>query len=367
MRPHSPRSSPRSRKGTTRNSRSAESPNSARRYYGFVLDSAPPKNEVGEKKDADKKNDKNKVEKNGDDKAKAEADDEEDEEEASDDSDAVPNLMSLAMTLVGKPKPSGKVVAYSRLHFDLNGNGDLTDDKVVDCESTRNLSDRNYTYATFPPVDLVIEVDAMKVDYAFTMNVHAQASDDFSYVNVSLNAAAYREGEITLDGKKRRVVIVDFNSNGQFNDESTINKEMHTPDGSIYPTEGDRVYFIDPGAPMAQGNPYDISGNDAAHYYVGKVVNFGGGFHDLTISPARRQLIARAIVDPRRLRHESERGLSGGRLWGKRFSEGGRRQDGQGAPARGRVAALVLHDRPHRAGEGEAGGGGGQEGRQKGD
>ncbi len=212
-------------------------------YYGFVFDSAPPEtaeeNEEGVEKKVEQK---------------------------------------------GNPAP--KATPYSRLYFDLNHNGDLTDDGVIEAESTRQHG-VNYAQSSFPRADLTIDVDGSKVDYAFTMRVYTHSSGEFTYANASLNAAAYREGEIALDGKKHRVVLVDFNSNGVFNDAPLVSDGGSNR--TVYPTPGDQLYVIDQEAGQIRGNPYDVSGNDALHY-VGKLINLGGVFHDLKVTPSGDRL-----------------------------------------------------------------------------
>ena len=72
-----------------------------------------------------------------------------------------------------------------------------------------------------------------------------QSSSNFSYAQISINAAAYREGEITLEGKKRHVVLIDFNSNGRFDDEIKIRENVRGSNGQIYPEQGDML-LLDP-------------------------------------------------------------------------------------------------------------------------
>ena len=227
-------------------------------YYGYAFDAADPKKAEEENKNADdsRKKDETKA-------AKPDAD--------------------------SKKNPQPKVATYARLYFDLNRNGDLTDDGVVKAESATRRS-ATFTLASFPPVDLTIEADGTKMDYAFTMEVYARSSRDFAYANARLNAAVYREGELTLDGKKKRVVLADFNSNGIFSDEPRINEEIRTADGAVYPTRGDRLFVIDPGAEM-RGNPYDVlsSASDCLHYVAG-LVNLSGKFYDLKITASGDEL-----------------------------------------------------------------------------
>ena len=148
----------------------------------------------------------------------------------------------------------------------------------------------NYANSVFPSVDLTIEVDGVRFAYAFTMTVYAYAATEYSYANASLSAAAYREGELVIDGKNRRVVVVDCNSNGRYDDQSGIDDSVRLADGTVYPKIGDMLYVIDPEAKVdGYANPYDPSSNDALHY-VAKQVNLGGRFRDLKITPAGDEL-----------------------------------------------------------------------------
>ncbi len=126
----------------------------------------------------------------------------------------------------------------------------------------------------------------MKLEYAFTMSVYSYATPQYSYANASLSAAAYREGEMVIDGKKYRVVVVDFNSNGRYDDQSGIDNDVQLADGTVYPSQGDMLYIMEPDTkPDGYANPYDATSNDAMHY-VAKQVNLGGRFLDLKITPA---------------------------------------------------------------------------------
>jgi len=234
-------------------------------HYGFVLDAAPPKEKEATKDEAAGKAEKE---------------------------EGQGSLFSmLSQALTGRAakeaeKPAADAVAYARLFFDLNHNGDLTDDKVVEAEAARVYG--SSSRSTFPVTAVTIDVDGKKVDYAFTFSVYSAASRSLSYASASLNAAAYREGEITLDGKKRRVVLVDFNSNGRFDDAAGIRDDIRTSDGSIYPRMGDMLY-IDPQPAQGYRNPYD-STSSKDQYQVGKLVNYGGRFFDLEIDPSGDRL-----------------------------------------------------------------------------
>lgn len=192
-----------------------------------------------------------------------------------------------------KAKAKSKVagLAYNRLLFDLNGNGDLTDDKVIEATATPSArTTASYSRSSFPATDLKIDVDGAELNYAFAASVYANVSSQFSYANASITAAAYLEGEMTIAGKEHRVVVVDYNSNGRFDDQSEVNKNIRSSNGAVYPTMGDMLYIIDPSSsPSTIANPYDPTSNSFQHY-VGKLVNFGGQFFNLSIAADGQKL-----------------------------------------------------------------------------
>ena len=187
----------------------------------------------------------------------------------------------------GKKKPKIEVVEFARLYFDRNHNGDLTDDEVIEATSSRIYS-QTRSRSTFPVVEVTIDVDGKKVDYAFRFNVYMNASSSFAYANASLNSAVYREGEITLDGKKRRLVLVDFNSNGRFGDASYVDEQVRASSGAVYARRGDMLY-IDPQPSAGYRNPYDpTSGKD--QHQVGKLITIDGRFFSLAIDASGETL-----------------------------------------------------------------------------
>jgi hypothetical protein len=184
-----------------------------------------------------------------------------------------------------KPAVASGPEGYNRLYFDLNHNGDLTDDKVIEAEQLPGMIRFPVGYAqyTFPRVDISLEGDSAKMDYAFFFRVYSRQTDKLQYAVASLSAAAYRDGEITLDGKQRRVVLVDYNSNGRFDDRMEIDKNIRLADGQVYPRQGDMLY-IDPDPNKAAYNySYDATRNDE-QYPLSKLINLDGRFYDVAIS-----------------------------------------------------------------------------------
>jgi hypothetical protein len=231
--------------------------------FAFALDAVPPPAKDEKKEAKEEKTDADKTKK--------------DEKKSKDDSEAKPTV-------------------YNRLYFDLNHNGDLTDDKVLEADAQgapRMYGSAKQTYAffRFPRVDVKLENDGVKSDYSFFLQGQSVSSPDFSYTSLSLNAGAYREGHITIDGKKRHVVLIDFNSNGLFGDEMKlvtvmVGRSGKEPAAESRPQQGDML-LIDP---TADGDsPYDVT-NSNSRNYVSKLINIDGKFYSMKISPAADKL-----------------------------------------------------------------------------
>ncbi len=225
-------------------------------YYPFVLDAAAPeKEDDAEEPPAEKEEEKG----------------------------GLLSTLGRALTapLAGKPEAEIQAPVFTRLYFDRNRNGDLTDDDVIEAQSARAFSATG-SRAMFPIVELTLEVEGEKAEYAFTMSVQVNAADDFAYAYASFNAAAYREGEIELDGRKRRVVLVDFNSNGRFGDMFEV--EQDARGGAVRSVVGDMLY-IDPKPAARHRSPYDSTTSDD-QFQVGKLISLDNRFHELNVHPS---------------------------------------------------------------------------------
>jgi len=196
-----------------------------------------------------------------------------------------------------KPAPP-KPIAYNRLYFDLNGNGDLTDDKVIEAKPAQQRYQSlpatarptsSYARFQFPRVDLKIDVDGKKADYAFFFSVYSRATSSYSYASASLMAAAYREGEIELNGKRHRIVLIDGNSNGRFDDAFTV-RDLN---GRPYPTYGDTLMVDPETASGATAIGYDLPGQQ-----LSKLATVDGGLYDLEVLAGGSQLSMTPYADP---------------------------------------------------------------------
>ncbi|MBN2022019.1 MAG: hypothetical protein JW809_04430 [Pirellulales bacterium] len=195
---------------------------------------------------------------------------------------------------------------YTRLVFDQNRNGDLTDDPVVEMIKEEEGEDgsskraryrifydvwRPSTPDAFPRIDLPINVDGMTIDYAFVVS---QSSGWRGDTTVELRAAVYADGELTVDGRRRRVVVVDGNSNGRFDDAPRVlppDADNEDPRAAAQIAPGDVLYVLDPRRKHVNGDlPDGSDGAPACRYHVGPVIFRDGRFFDLTVLPAGDRL-----------------------------------------------------------------------------
>ncbi len=190
-----------------------------------------------------------------------------------------------------KAQPKGlafRPVPYDRLYFDFDRDGDLTDEKVIEASSSSNANNNTYFSTSFPRLDVPIEVDSEKLDYACSLRVTAYGTNDYGYVNSSFSSAAYREGEITLGGKKHRLLLIDFNGNGRYDDRGKFDRSVHMSDNQVYASRGDLLY-VDPDLEATSRNPYDVTSAEDL-YEVSRLVLVDGQFHELTVSPSGSKL-----------------------------------------------------------------------------
>ena len=169
---------------------------------------------------------------------------------------------------------------YSRLYFDVNHNGDLTDDGVFEGKQPEGKFPEGYWWCRFPRIDTTIDVDGQQVEYAFFLNASSAfmgGSADARFVSATLQTAVYREGEIKLNGKTRRIALVDFNSNGRFDDQVSVRQSSS---GRASPVYGD-LLLLDP-------DPGDedpsLGYNDLAECQVAKLAHIDGDLYDLSVS-----------------------------------------------------------------------------------
>ena len=242
---------------------------------------------------------------------------------------------------------------YDRLYFDKNRNGDLTDDPVIKANS--KFANFGYTHSSFPQVDLKVTVEGKKIDYAFRFRsgTHKQRNaGDETYMHASLNASAYRHGQIDLDGQTHRIVLIDFNSNGRFDDCWKVDSRIITHDGAIYPTNGD-LLLIDPDTKNRNYYGYDITDRQGTTGRLQPRLHRQPLLRPRGIH-RRRQDLPNTLLRTARRHNQPQRTLRRPAL-----RQNGLRQDqrpeGQARPATGRrLEALPVRHRRDRRGKRKA-------------
>ena len=163
---------------------------------------------------------------------------------------------------------------YNKLYFDLNGNGDLTDDKPIAAAKVAPAVG-GISQSQFPRVDITLEVDGKSIEYAFFMSAIFQPT----YATASLYAAAIREGYIAQGTKRTKLLLVDHNSNGRFDDTVTLERGGTASEGDLL--------LINP-------NPRDKLSGDVTmgrdRNFVSKTVCIGGNFYRMEVPPTGEKL-----------------------------------------------------------------------------
>lgn len=151
---------------------------------------------------------------------------------------------------------------YSRIYFDANGNGNLTDDPPVD-KSKKN--DRSYLTA-FDDIVTNVTIDGKALAFRFTPQIYnaysrrrrvrgadTQPSQEVQNIQLRLETACAWVGRIELDGVAYRVALKDAGVNGRFSDRfdrikywDKGRRKMGWPGGDrFYMTTNKKLHFTD--------------------------------------------------------------------------------------------------------------------------
>jgi hypothetical protein len=186
-----------------------------------------------------------------------------------------------------------KSVPYNRLYFDLNHNGDLTDDGVIEAVqpvrvdfAPNDVRPVIHLRATLPRLDVPIEVDGVKLDYALLPRFYSCWREEYTSTNLYFEAAAYREGEIMLDRKPRHVAVVDFNNNGRFDDKFEIRE---TAQGRIYGDFGD-VLLVNPDPKPRYSYFFIGFTTPDGRYPMSRLIHIDGHFYNVEVPPVGDKL-----------------------------------------------------------------------------
>ncbi|HOW69393.1 MAG TPA: hypothetical protein PKY77_02230 [Phycisphaerae bacterium] len=189
---------------------------------------------------------------------------------------------------------------FEKFYFDGNRNGDLTDDPVVTAKKTDldgiRFGGDYVPERSFPRVEVKIRVGDGELDYAFFLTAQAYQTympgDDGKPAQTwqgyaQFSPAVYREGEVTLDGKRHRISLLDYNSNGSFDDVTALygDEEFRKQRRIAYAINGDML-LVDPD-PKAEsiGYGYDVI-DRLERRHVSKLVWIDGRYWDMKVAPS---------------------------------------------------------------------------------
>ena len=181
---------------------------------------------------------------------------------------------------------------YNRLYFDSNGNGDLTDDAVVDGDfGTPAGAQSEAVQADFPPVDATVTVGGKSLPYSFTISVQYLYFGDYGRPDkelkqehidqnftLTLFGNCFYSGKFQLDGQSYRVALGDGNVNGRFNDDISLSTVYLCSQPVLAPT-GDLFYLTTGSEPGFRDT--QISGD---------MLLLNGKLFDVSISAAEGKL-----------------------------------------------------------------------------
>lgn len=167
-----------------------------------------------------------------------------------------------------------QAAAYDRLYFDLNGNSDLTDDRPVSATAV-NCPTPGLAQSQFPRVELSLDVEGKSFEYAFLLSAICHKSPVDAYATVSLYSAAVREGQLTQGTKRTKLLLVDHNSNGRFDDTISLQSTGAAAEGDLL---------------LVNPNPKNKLSIDptmgADRNFVSKTLCMGKNFYRMEIPPA---------------------------------------------------------------------------------
>lgn len=181
---------------------------------------------------------------------------------------------------------------YDKLYFDRNHNFDLTDDSVLEAKAVPegiNFGEGS-ARREFPRQEVTLEIDGSKFEYAFFFSNYSNMqseNDPPNYAYAQINPAVFREGDIELNGKKHHLVLVDFSSNGRFDDAYEADGKMVSSNDRVYPKNGDKLY-LDPNT-TDKNSSYSLTDRKDS-LPVAKLIYIDDRFFNLAITASGDQV-----------------------------------------------------------------------------
>ncbi len=184
---------------------------------------------------------------------------------------------------------------YDTLYIDLNRNLDLTDDKPVSLpvpSATAAMDSHR-----FSPVDIKLADGNGTFTWTVLVDAYVRRSDrEGPRGTVYFRAATYREGTVELDGKPVHIVLLDYNSNGRYNDETTVDPKGNGSSGLLYARTGDHL-LIDP-AGKAPVYSYYFMTSLAARNPISKLACINGKYYECSVAPSGATIKLEPVEQP---------------------------------------------------------------------
>ncbi len=191
---------------------------------------------------------------------------------------------------------------YDRLHFDWNGNGELSDETVLkankEISSSRGLFSLNsITSRRFGPRNVTLRLEGEPAEYGVFLTVSKYgALGGSGWVNVALHSACCCVGEVVLDGKSRKFFIFDRNSNGRFDDCFEVDYQAGNGSESLVKSPGD-LLFLDPDKEGGKLGGYSLTRREGLHP-VSRLLCVDGKFYEMDLSPSGDRLRLTPLSEP---------------------------------------------------------------------
>jgi hypothetical protein len=170
----------------------------------------------------------------------------------------------------------GQGPPYDLLYMDANNDGDLTNDSVIR-RAEVTTDDSGYTSSFFPPVTIELPEESGGPHAVAVMTLymkqHPISGGEFSHAAV--RSSCYREGRVRLGGQDYRVVLLDGDCNGVFNERNPAtvdNPHQYGGDQLIVLPDGEKPAELTPDL-LAQSMP------------LGRYVAVGDGVYEVGSEP----------------------------------------------------------------------------------
>ncbi|MBN1590210.1 MAG: hypothetical protein JW888_11905 [Pirellulales bacterium] len=183
---------------------------------------------------------------------------------------------AFALDATGKA-PKG----YNTLYFDANRNGDLTDDKWALATDVAGDPAKGTSSSQFSQIHVPLTIDGDEIKHTFMLSVVCGRIGPVDYARALLRSTVIREGQIQQGGRKIRLVLVDQNSNGRFDDRVSVRKA-----GSRLSVSMGDFLLVNPNTRSRTGGP--TLGRD--QYFVSKTICVGGHFYKMEVTPSGDQV-----------------------------------------------------------------------------